>query len=102
MTHYIDLAVTLLIGWGLRRTQLSRWIPALARFFGSDCRVKPARGFLKYLIQKELVALTGIEPVFAAFSCFLNLLKPQSQGSPCSQESQPICTKHVHGIGQRF
>jgi hypothetical protein len=30
------------------------------------------------------------------------LLKPQTQGSPYSQESQAVCTKHVHGIGQSF
>jgi len=37
------------------------------RFLGAYCKANPVQRFRKYLIQKELVALTGIEPGFAAF-----------------------------------
>ena len=49
-----------------------------------------------------LVALTGIEPGLFAFSCSYKLLKRRSQEPPCSQESQAVCTKHVHGCGDGF
>jgi hypothetical protein len=33
-------------------------------FLGADCKASLVQRFCKYMIQKELVALTGIEPVF--------------------------------------
>jgi hypothetical protein len=30
------------------------------------------------------------------------VLKPQSQERPCSQESQPVCRKHLHGVAEQF
>ena len=30
------------------------------------------------------------------------VLKPQSPERPCSQESQPVCRRHVHGVAEQF
>ena len=43
--------------------------------------------------------MAWIEPVFSASISF-KLVKAQSHEPPCSQESQAVCTKHVHGFGE--
>jgi hypothetical protein len=40
----------------------------------------------------------GSNPYFPPSSVLYKLLKPQSQEPHCSQESQAVCTKHVHEL----
>src|SRR6185312_16655100 len=58
------------------------------------------RACLKLRRSKEskggLVALTGIEPYLPPSFLSCKLLQPRTQDSPNSQESQAVCTKHVH------
>ena len=54
------------------------------------------------MILGDLVALTGVEPGFAGPFCFLQVAETTKAGFDMSQESQAVCTKHVHESGLRL
>ena len=63
------------------------------------------------LIHTQAISVIGFSskvcqlesnPDLPPSSISYNLLKLRSQEEPCSQESQTVCTNHVHGFGQRF
>jgi len=68
---------------------------SLATSFEADCKASIVQRFRKYLIRKELVALTGIEPGFPAFLCFFKSLKALSDKEMLCSLAQDLVVNYL-------
>ena len=84
---------------GCRYTN-SIWIRALAPSFAAPPQCRPCTWILQAADYKRVGSANGGRTRIFRLLLFYKLLKPQKQEAPHSQESQPVCTKHVHGFGE--